>query len=272
MTTMRSHQRRSAEGAAKAGEGYTLIFAPCSDDSSPPLARSLRSSPPLPRALVQASRHCLPRSPSRRDRLAHPLPRQRCARRARDRARADSRSPRSTFARSSQAIGLQPLHDDWFQHFALRAATLDEAQSSLSDQRQAARHPQRLPDAAGLCARERRRRCAAGRGGIRRHRAGVASRRLRRHRRARKDRGHPQRRAETVSDRSARVLLVGRREAAQRGGARRGGDADDLDDDRRSAQSVREARAAEQHRADDVSRCERQSGRHRSKRCEARRR
>ena len=31
-----------------------------------------------------------------------------------------------------QAIGLQPLHGDWFQHFALRAATLDEAQSSLA--------------------------------------------------------------------------------------------------------------------------------------------
>src|SRR5258705_11337520 len=31
-----------------------------------------------------------------------------------------------------QAIGLQPLHNDWFQHFALRAATLDEAQSSLA--------------------------------------------------------------------------------------------------------------------------------------------
>src|SRR2546421_11092958 len=31
-----------------------------------------------------------------------------------------------------QTIGLQPLHGDWFQHFALRAATLDEAQSSLS--------------------------------------------------------------------------------------------------------------------------------------------
>src|SRR5436309_9927156 len=31
-----------------------------------------------------------------------------------------------------QAIGLEPLHGDWFQHFALRAATLDEAQSSLA--------------------------------------------------------------------------------------------------------------------------------------------
>src|SRR5437764_6969343 len=31
-----------------------------------------------------------------------------------------------------QTIGLQPLHGDWFQHFALRAATLDEAQSSLA--------------------------------------------------------------------------------------------------------------------------------------------
>jgi hypothetical protein len=31
-----------------------------------------------------------------------------------------------------QAIGLQSLNGDWFQHFALRAATLDEAQSSLA--------------------------------------------------------------------------------------------------------------------------------------------
>jgi hypothetical protein len=31
-----------------------------------------------------------------------------------------------------QTIGLQPLHDEWFQRFALRAATLDEAQSSLA--------------------------------------------------------------------------------------------------------------------------------------------
>jgi Zn-dependent M28 family amino/carboxypeptidase len=31
-----------------------------------------------------------------------------------------------------QAIGLEPLHGDWFQHFALRAATIDEAQSSLA--------------------------------------------------------------------------------------------------------------------------------------------
>jgi hypothetical protein len=31
-----------------------------------------------------------------------------------------------------QTIGLQPLHGDWFQHFALRAATLDETQSSLA--------------------------------------------------------------------------------------------------------------------------------------------
>ncbi|MGA8808223.1 MAG: PA domain-containing protein [Thermoanaerobaculia bacterium] len=31
-----------------------------------------------------------------------------------------------------QAIGLQPLQPDWFQHFALRAATLDETQSSLA--------------------------------------------------------------------------------------------------------------------------------------------
>jgi hypothetical protein len=30
------------------------------------------------------------------------------------------------------AIGLQPLHGDWYQRFALRAATLDETQSSLS--------------------------------------------------------------------------------------------------------------------------------------------
>src|SRR5213075_2636277 len=30
-----------------------------------------------------------------------------------------------------QTMGLQPLHSDWFQHFALRTATLDEAQSSL---------------------------------------------------------------------------------------------------------------------------------------------
>jgi len=25
-----------------------------------------------------------------------------------------------------EAIGLQPMHGEWFQHFALRAATLDE--------------------------------------------------------------------------------------------------------------------------------------------------
>jgi hypothetical protein len=31
-----------------------------------------------------------------------------------------------------QVIGLQPLRGEWFQHFALRAATLDEAQSSLA--------------------------------------------------------------------------------------------------------------------------------------------
>lgn len=31
-----------------------------------------------------------------------------------------------------EAIGLQPLQSDWFQHFALRAATLDETQSSLA--------------------------------------------------------------------------------------------------------------------------------------------
>lgn len=31
-----------------------------------------------------------------------------------------------------EAIGLQPLHDDWFQRFALRAATLDEEHSSLA--------------------------------------------------------------------------------------------------------------------------------------------
>ncbi|MEA2327160.1 MAG: hypothetical protein QOE68_2119 [Thermoanaerobaculia bacterium] len=31
-----------------------------------------------------------------------------------------------------QTIGLQPLHADWFQHFSLRAATLDETQSSLA--------------------------------------------------------------------------------------------------------------------------------------------
>jgi Zn-dependent M28 family amino/carboxypeptidase len=31
-----------------------------------------------------------------------------------------------------QAVGLQPLHDDWFQHFALRAAAPDEAQSSFA--------------------------------------------------------------------------------------------------------------------------------------------
>ena len=31
-----------------------------------------------------------------------------------------------------ETIGLQPLHDDWFQRFALRAATLDEEQSSLN--------------------------------------------------------------------------------------------------------------------------------------------
>jgi hypothetical protein len=31
-----------------------------------------------------------------------------------------------------QSIGLQSLNGDWFQHFALRAATLDEAQSSLA--------------------------------------------------------------------------------------------------------------------------------------------
>jgi hypothetical protein len=31
-----------------------------------------------------------------------------------------------------QSIGLQPLRGDWFQDFALRAATLDEAQSSLA--------------------------------------------------------------------------------------------------------------------------------------------
>jgi Zn-dependent M28 family amino/carboxypeptidase len=31
-----------------------------------------------------------------------------------------------------QAIGLQPLHDDWFQRFALRAASLDEEHSSLT--------------------------------------------------------------------------------------------------------------------------------------------
>ncbi|MEA2336970.1 MAG: hypothetical protein QOE82_977 [Thermoanaerobaculia bacterium] len=30
------------------------------------------------------------------------------------------------------AIGLQPVHDDWFQRFTLRAAALDEAQSSLT--------------------------------------------------------------------------------------------------------------------------------------------
>src|SRR5258707_11709294 len=31
-----------------------------------------------------------------------------------------------------EAIGLQPLHDDWFQRFALRAAALDEKTSSMS--------------------------------------------------------------------------------------------------------------------------------------------
>ena len=31
-----------------------------------------------------------------------------------------------------QAVGLQPLHNDWFQHFALRAATLDEEASALT--------------------------------------------------------------------------------------------------------------------------------------------
>ena len=31
-----------------------------------------------------------------------------------------------------QSIGLQPVGGDWFQHFALRAATLDEARSSLA--------------------------------------------------------------------------------------------------------------------------------------------
>lgn len=31
-----------------------------------------------------------------------------------------------------EAIGLQPVHDDWFQRFALRAAALDEKASSLS--------------------------------------------------------------------------------------------------------------------------------------------
>jgi hypothetical protein len=31
-----------------------------------------------------------------------------------------------------EAIGLQPLREDWFQRFALRAATLDEAESSLT--------------------------------------------------------------------------------------------------------------------------------------------
>lgn len=30
------------------------------------------------------------------------------------------------------SIGLQPVHDDWFQHFALRAAKLDEEHSSLT--------------------------------------------------------------------------------------------------------------------------------------------
>jgi len=31
-----------------------------------------------------------------------------------------------------EAIGLQPMHGDWFQHFALRAATLDEEHSSFA--------------------------------------------------------------------------------------------------------------------------------------------
>ena len=31
-----------------------------------------------------------------------------------------------------EAIGLQPIHGDWFQHFALRAATLDEEHSSFA--------------------------------------------------------------------------------------------------------------------------------------------
>src|SRR4029077_19394152 len=31
-----------------------------------------------------------------------------------------------------EAIGLKPLHDDWFQRFALRAAALDEEHSSLA--------------------------------------------------------------------------------------------------------------------------------------------
>jgi len=34
--------------------------------------------------------------------------------------------------RSSRRSDCKPLHGDWFQHFALRAATLDEAQSSLA--------------------------------------------------------------------------------------------------------------------------------------------
>jgi hypothetical protein len=31
-----------------------------------------------------------------------------------------------------EAIGMQPVHDDWFQHFALRAASLDEEHSSFA--------------------------------------------------------------------------------------------------------------------------------------------
>ena len=51
-----------------------------------------------------------------------------------------------------EAIGLQPLRDDWFQRFALRAATLDEARVVADHRRHPSRHSQRLSVAPRRCA------------------------------------------------------------------------------------------------------------------------